>query len=99
MTTTTTSPGTGIAEPDAPPLGELLARSAANLRERAAVQALVEEENLLALDNVRSALVTKADGVMTCRWEATARRLYTLGLDEDPSLSACGETPRFGGLA
>ncbi|MCX5056798.1 MULTISPECIES: hypothetical protein [unclassified Streptomyces] len=66
----------------APPLGQLLLRSAAGRRDRTAVQALVEEEKLLALDNVRGALVTKADGVMTCRWEVMARRLYTLGLDD-----------------
>ncbi|MDC0769271.1 hypothetical protein [Streptomyces sp. HD] len=65
-----------------PSLGELLVRSAASLRERTAVQALVEEEKLLSRDNVRAALVTKEDGVMTCRWEGLAGRLYTLGLDE-----------------
>jgi hypothetical protein len=71
-----------VGEPDAPPLGELLVRSAVGLRERVAVQALVEEEELLALDNVRAALVTKRDGVMTCRWEGMASRLHTLGLEE-----------------
>jgi hypothetical protein len=82
MTTITTSSRTNTAEPDAPLLGDLLLQSAAGLRERTAVQALVEEEKLLAVDNIRTALVTKADGVMTCRWEGMARRLYTLGLDD-----------------
>lgn len=82
MTTTTTTSRTTAGDPDAPPLGELLVRSAAGLRDRVAVQALVEEEHLLALDNVRTALVTKRDGVMTCRWEGMAGRLYTLGLDD-----------------
>ncbi|MDX3244823.1 hypothetical protein [Streptomyces sp. ME18-1-4] len=82
MTTTTTSADTAADEPDTPPLGELLVRSAVGLRERIAVQALVEEEELLARDNVRSALVTKHDGVMTCRWEGVAGRLYTLGLND-----------------
>ncbi|WP_405583242.1 hypothetical protein [Streptomyces sp. NBC_01092] len=43
---------------------------------------MAEEEKLLALSNVRAALVTKEDGVMTCRWESIAGRVYTLGLDE-----------------
>jgi hypothetical protein len=78
-----TSSPTAVGEPDAPSLGELLVRSAASLRGRVAVQALVEEKELLALDNVRAALVTKQDGLMTCRWEGMASRLYTLGLEED----------------
>ncbi|MFI5798846.1 hypothetical protein [Streptomyces sp. NPDC051677] len=82
MTTTTTSADTAADEPDTPPLGELLVRSAVGLRERIAVQALLEEEELLARDNFRSALVTKRDGVMTCRWEGVAQRLYTLGLND-----------------
>jgi hypothetical protein len=69
-------------EPDAPPLGELLVRSAVGLRDRTAVQALVEEELLLARDQVRTALVAQQDGVTTCRWEGLSGRLYTLELDE-----------------
>lgn len=57
-------------------------RSAVGLREGVAVQALVEEEELLSRENIRTALVTKHDGVMTCRWEGIAGRLYTLGLDD-----------------
>lgn len=84
MTTSTTTSAMTADGPDAsaPALGELLLRSAASLRERTAVQALVEEGELLAQNNVRMALVTKEDGFMTCRWESMARRLYTLGLDE-----------------
>ncbi|KAB1142669.1 hypothetical protein F7R91_28130 [Streptomyces luteolifulvus] len=82
MTRSTTSCHTSIAEPDAPSLGELLVRSATGLRYRTAVQALVEEQQILARDNVRTALVTKEDGVMTCRWEGMAGRLYALGLDD-----------------
>lgn len=80
--TGTTASSAASDDPDTPSLGELLARSAASLRERTAVQALVEEEKLLSRDNVRGALVTKEDGVMTCRWEGLAGRMYTLGLDE-----------------
>ncbi|MFG2554960.1 hypothetical protein [Streptomyces sp. NPDC048581] len=43
---------------------------------------MAEEEELLALSNVRAALVTKEDGVMTCRWESLAGRVYTLGLND-----------------
>lgn len=82
MTTIRTSTPTTGDEPDAPPLGELLVRSAVGPRDRTAVQAVVEEGKLLARDNVRAALVTKQDGAMTCRWENLAGRLYTLGLDE-----------------
>lgn len=79
MTATTTR--MTAAESDVPSLGELLVQSAVGVRARTAVQALVEEETLLTLDNVRAALVTKRDGAMTCRWEGMAGRLYTLGLD------------------
>ncbi|GCB49018.1 hypothetical protein [Streptomyces sp. NL15-2K] len=82
MTTPTISSCTSVDEPDAPQLGELLVRSAADLRDRTAVQALVEERKLLARDNVRAALVTKQGGVMKCRWEGMAGRLYSLGLDD-----------------
>jgi hypothetical protein len=82
MTTAPTSPSTTADEPNAPSLGELLVRSAADLRDRTAVQALVEEEKLLARGNIRRTLVTERDGVMQCRWEAMSGRLYTLGLDD-----------------
>ncbi|MFG3265031.1 MULTISPECIES: hypothetical protein [Streptomyces] len=67
---------------DTPTLGECLVRSAVGLRDRTAVRALVEEEQILARANVRAALVTKQNGVMTCRWEGMAGRLYTLGLSD-----------------
>ncbi|WP_327315340.1 hypothetical protein [Streptomyces sp. NBC_01235] len=82
MTSAAASVGATSDEPDPPPLGELLVRSAVGLREGVAVQALVEEEELLSRENIRTALVTKHDGVMTCRWEGIAGRLYTLGLDD-----------------
>ncbi|PAZ10828.1 hypothetical protein CLM62_38695 [Streptomyces sp. SA15] len=82
MTTPATSSCTPVDEPHAPQLGQLLVGSAAGLRDRTAVRALIEEEKLLVRDNVRAALVTKQDGVMTCRWESMAGRLYSLGLDD-----------------
>ncbi|WP_230195608.1 hypothetical protein OHU34_26100 [Streptomyces sp. NBC_00080] len=82
MTTPTASADTAADESDSPTLGELLLRSSVGLRERVAVQALVEEQELLARDNLRTALVTKRDGAMTCRWEALAKRLHTLGFDD-----------------
>ncbi|MFD4875786.1 hypothetical protein ACFWOB_20835 [Streptomyces sp. NPDC058420] len=39
-------------------------------------------ELLLARDHVRKALVTRQDGVMTCRWEGMSGRLHALELDE-----------------
>jgi hypothetical protein len=74
---------TGTGEDPAPPLGELLLRTAATARELAAVGALAEEEHLLARDNVRAALVVKTGGgTMGCSWERFGSRLYTLGLDD-----------------
>ncbi|QOV38084.1 hypothetical protein IM697_06720 [Streptomyces ferrugineus] len=82
MTSTAASSPATDGGRDHPSLGDLLAASATSLRRSTAVQALVEEEKLLALDNVRAALVAKEDGVMTCRWQSLAARLYTLDLDE-----------------
>lgn len=79
--TSTPSSHTADDEPESPLLGELLVQSAVGLRDRTAVQALVEEELLLARDHVRKALVTQQGGVMTCRWEGMSGRLYTLELD------------------
>ena len=82
MTTSRQSSTATTDEDDAPSLGELLLQSAGSARDRTAVQALIEEEDILARDNIRAALVVKADGVMTCRWEGLSGRVYTLGLDE-----------------
>lgn len=83
--TMTTATKTSTAEEDLePPLGELLLRSSSSPRDQAAVRALVEEERLLARDNVRMALVVKADdGTMGCSWERFGSRLYTLGFDDE----------------
>ncbi|MEU6256192.1 hypothetical protein [Streptomyces sp. NPDC047043] len=47
-----------------------------------AAQALADEGAILARDTVRTALVVKQGGRMTCRWEGLSGRLYTLALDE-----------------
>ncbi|MET7731221.1 hypothetical protein ABZT02_07615 [Streptomyces sp. NPDC005402] len=80
MTTTTRAPD---ADEDTPQLGELLVQSASNSRDRAAVQALAEEETLLAHPTVRAALVVKQDGRMTAVWDRLMGRVYTLGLDDE----------------
>lgn len=83
MTTTAASSSAPTGDRDTPSLGQLLAASALSPRQRAAVQALVEEKKVIALDNVHAALVAKEDGVMTCRWQRLSARFYTLGLDEE----------------
>lgn len=83
MTTTTrhdTPAAAGVD--DEPSLGELLVHSARNSRDRAAVQALADEETLLAHPGLRAALVVKEEGRMTARFEGLMGRLYTLGLEE-----------------
>ncbi|WP_079056382.1 hypothetical protein [Streptomyces caeruleatus] len=69
-------------EPDAPTLGEQLLASATYNRGRAATQALVEEETILALDNVRRLLVVEGEDGPVCHWEGLMGRLYGLGLDD-----------------
>ncbi|WP_405956131.1 hypothetical protein [Streptomyces phaeochromogenes] len=83
----TTTKETGVhtigEEEDAPSLGALLLASAANPRDKAAVRALVDEEFILSLERIRTALVVKTpDGRMGCDWERFGKRLYTLGLNE-----------------
>lgn len=73
-----TSPLSAAEDLLAPSLSELLVRSAVGLRDRVAVQALVEEGELLGRDNVRTALVMKQNGVMTCCWEGVAKRTHIL---------------------
>ncbi|MFD5013472.1 hypothetical protein [Streptomyces chartreusis] len=72
---TTTEAGT-------PTLGELLIASSREGRDRAAAQALAEEETVLALDSVRRLLVVEGADGPVCRWEGLMGRLYGLGLDD-----------------
>ena len=81
--TTTKSRSVPADEVDVPRLGQLLVESAKDDRDRAAAQALAEEEELLTHPGVRAALVERVDGRMTCRWEGLSGRLYTLGLDDE----------------
>lgn len=71
------------SEEDLPQLGELLVSNAHGNLQRAAAQALADEESILALDQVRASLVVKKDGRMTADWDRLMGRLYTIGLDEE----------------
>ncbi|MFJ9376123.1 hypothetical protein [Streptomyces sp. NPDC101455] len=80
MTTTAAVPATD--EDGTATLGEQLIASATFARSRAAVQALVEEETILAMKSVRSLLVVEGEDGPVCRWEGLMGRLYGLGLDD-----------------
>ncbi|MFJ2008521.1 hypothetical protein [Streptomyces chartreusis] len=77
MTTTVAAPEAGT-----PTLGEQLIASSVIGRDRAAAQALAEEETVLAMDSVRHLLVIEGADGPVCRWEGLMGRLYGLGLDE-----------------
>ncbi|MEV8431983.1 hypothetical protein ACWHLZ_28145 [Streptomyces chartreusis] len=79
---TTTAVPTETDEAGTPTLGELLIASSAAGRDRAAAQALVEEETILAMDSVRRLLIVEDENGSACRWEGLMGRLYGLGLDE-----------------
>lgn len=79
MTTPVATPET--EESGAAAFGELLIASATG-RERAATQALVEEETVLALDSVRRLLVVEGENGPVCRWEALMGREWGLGLND-----------------
>lgn len=79
---TTTPTATPRTELDLPHLGAQLLTSARPGRDRIAVQALVDEESILARDNVRTLLVDDQGDRVTARWERLSGRIYTLGLDE-----------------
>ncbi|MFE7447599.1 hypothetical protein ACFU7X_44875 [Streptomyces chartreusis] len=64
------------------PLGQLLIASSTDGRDRAAAQALVEEETILARDSVRRLLVVEREDGPVCHWEGLMGRLYGLGLDD-----------------
>jgi hypothetical protein len=62
---------------------ELLTQWATSPRDRAAVAALLEEEQLLARDDVRRVLLDKTDdGGMGCDWAQLAKNLYVLDLTD-----------------
>lgn len=98
---TTATPGTDTpADEEAPSTGALLLAAAPTHRDQVAVRALVDEEQLLARDHVRTALIVKTEqGRMGCDWDRFARRLYTLGFNDqeraflDLVLSIAGPHP------
>ena len=64
--------------------GQRLIKSAASVGERAAAQALVEEETILARENVQRALgLLDVPSWSEVRWEGLMGRVYGLGLDEE----------------
>ncbi|WP_327430923.1 hypothetical protein [Streptomyces sp. NBC_01236] len=67
---------------DAPPFEEQLLKAAVTPREQAAIRALVEEEQILARDTFRRALVWHTDEGFEFSWQNLACSLYGLGLDE-----------------
>ncbi|MPY34105.1 hypothetical protein FNH09_23505 [Streptomyces adustus] len=82
---TTTDPETSTAtacdiDVDAIRLSGLLIRSVEG-QHRVAIQALVEERTILALPQVRTAIVAERRGRKACNWEGLTGMLYTLPLD------------------
>ncbi|MFF3420294.1 hypothetical protein ACFYW9_37380 [Streptomyces sp. NPDC002698] len=64
--------------------GQRLIKSVASVGERAAAQALVEEETILARENVQRALgLLDVPSWSEVRWEGLMGRVYGLGLDEE----------------
>lgn len=78
MTLTTTA----AEDTDTPPFEELLLKAAVTPRDQAAVRALVEEGQILALDAVRRDLVHQTDAGLEFTWQHLVCSLYGLGLDE-----------------
>ncbi|MFG2948172.1 hypothetical protein [Streptomyces adustus] len=78
---TTAEPEIGAAA-DLETLGKQLVRAAKGSRYRAAAQALASERTVLAVPQVRRALVVERDWRPTCEWEGLMGKLYTLPLDE-----------------
>ncbi|MEU8752031.1 hypothetical protein AB0C88_16210 [Streptomyces chartreusis] len=68
-------------EASTPTLGEQLIATSVKGRDRAAIQALVEEETVLGLDSVRRLLIMEGADGPVCRWEGLMGRIYGLGLD------------------
>jgi hypothetical protein len=64
-------------------LGKKLIRAATSDGQRAAAQALVEEETILAQRNVLTALGLLDPSSAKVRWEGLAGRVYSLGLDDE----------------
>lgn len=80
MTLTTTAAEAG--DTDAPPFEKLLLKAAVTPREQAAVQALVDEAQILARDPFRRDMVRRTDAGVEFTWQHLSYALYGLGLDE-----------------
>ncbi|MET8409686.1 hypothetical protein ABZV34_16590 [Streptomyces sp. NPDC005195] len=64
--------------------GQRLIDSAKNDRERAAAEALVEEQTILSRQNVLTALgLWDTPSSSEVRWEGLGGRVYSLGLDDE----------------
>jgi hypothetical protein len=79
----TTTSATTTDDIDLKRLGKQLVRSATSARARAAAQALVEEETILAQRGVLAALGLLDPSPAKVRWEGLAGRVYSLGLDDE----------------
>jgi hypothetical protein len=79
---TVTTPFLDQEEPAIPSFGDLLMQAAATPREKAAVWALVEEGEVLAVDAVRRNLVCETAEGIEFTWQHLSWSLYGMGLDE-----------------
>ncbi|MFH8657420.1 hypothetical protein [Streptomyces afghaniensis] len=82
MTITETETEAPTAADELSTLGEQLLRTAKNSRDRAAVQALIEEQTILSVPGVRHALIIDTAKGQVARLEGLSGRQYILGLDE-----------------
>lgn len=82
MTITETETEAPTAADELSALGEQLLRTAKNSRDRAAVQALIEEQTILSVPGVRHALIVDTAKGQVARFEGLSKRQYTLGLDD-----------------
>ncbi|MFJ4623054.1 hypothetical protein [Streptomyces sp. NPDC088812] len=101
---TTTHPEAAATSSDDQDLVELaagLVRSSKRPRHRVAAQALADEGTILALPQVRAALVIDRRGRPVAHWEGLMGKLYTLPLDSQQraflglvlSMVSIGSTP------
>ncbi|MFE6487987.1 hypothetical protein ACFVGN_34335 [Streptomyces sp. NPDC057757] len=78
-----TTPETETQEAeDAAAFRELLLKSAVHPRDRAAVRALLDEEQIFAHEAVRKTLLWETTQGVEFAWERVTSCLYTMGLDD-----------------
>lgn len=78
----TTTPFLDQEDADAPLFEDVLLKAAVTPREQAAVRALVDEEQILARDPFRRALVWETGDGIEFSWQNLACYLYGLGLND-----------------